>query len=195
MARRGDVQVPAASSIEDIGARLRELRRGRGYSLEALREASGLSLGLLSQLERGKANPSFTTMVQLAQALDVTLSDLVAHQDPSPVVARAERPTLGSHRGFTDTEGVSAQLLTPGGEHPFEVTSLVMDPGYSTEGRPFQHEGEEFGLILAGRHEVFLAGERHVLEEGDSITFDARVPHWYRNPGPDPVEALWVVSL
>jgi quercetin dioxygenase-like cupin family protein len=67
-------------------------------------------------------------------------------------------------------------------------------PGTSTENSPFQHEGEECGLVLQGTLEVHLGDEAFVLEEGDSIIFDSRRPHWYRNIGSTRVLSVWAVT-
>ena len=56
------------------------------------------------------------------------------------------------------------------------------------------HEGEEAGFIVKGTHEVNVDGRLHVLKAGDSISYASTRPHWYRNPGKDPVEAIWIIT-
>lgn len=67
-------------------------------------------------------------------------------------------------------------------------------PGYDMSDTPFAHPGEEFGIVLQGRHEIYLDGVRRELGPGDSITCSSTVSHWYRNPGPDLAEATWVTG-
>ena len=91
-----DESLPAAPAIgamlQDLGSRIRVLRRERNLTLERLGELSDLSVGIVSQIERGKGNPSFATLVQLAHGLDIPVGRLlhVAEQHKSPVVRRGE---------------------------------------------------------------------------------------------------------
>jgi uncharacterized cupin superfamily protein len=67
-------------------------------------------------------------------------------------------------------------------------------PGSSSAATPFQHSGEEVGVILEGQHRVWLDGVCHELSAGDTITFPSTIPHWYENAGTELVKAIWVVS-
>ena len=188
----------APVTMAALGAQLRTLRKTRDLTLEQLAARSGVSAGLLSQMERGQGNPSFNTLVQVAHALSVPVASLFrAEATGSPVVRRAERRRIDIHAG--DGSGVGAEptvteLLTPSLAGALEVLLIEVPPGYSTESTPFSHEGEEFGLILEGRHEVHLGDAAYTLEPGDSITYSSRLPHWYRNPGDEPVRSIWVIT-
>ena len=95
--------LPAAPAIgamlQDLGIRIRALRRERNLTLERLSELSDLSVGIVSQIERGKGNPSFATLAQLAHGLDIPVGRLlhVSEQNKSPVVRRGERRRLDGH--------------------------------------------------------------------------------------------------
>ncbi|GAA2434247.1 XRE family transcriptional regulator [Actinomadura vinacea] len=176
-----------------IGRLVRSLRRDRRLTLEVFAQKSGLSTGVISQLERGKGNPSFNTLVQIAHALDVPIGRLFNSVDAtSPVVRAGERRALDIHQA--DPGDATHELLTPSLNGALESVWIEAPPGYDTSGSPFIHNGEEFGIVLEGRHEVYLDGERYELGPGDSITYSSAIPHWYRNPGPDPVKALWVIT-
>lgn len=198
---------PAAAdapiTMAALGAQLRSLRKSRELTLEQLAARSGVSAGLLSQVERGQGNPSFNTLVQVAHALSVPVASLFRTEATgSPVVRRADRrridihaaDALGAGAGGAAAEPTVTELLTPSLAGALEVLIIEVPPGYSTEATPFTHEGEEFGLILEGRHEVHLADATYTLEPGDSITYSSRLPHWYRNPGDEPVRSLWVIT-
>jgi transcriptional regulator with XRE-family HTH domain len=190
----------APITMAALGAQLRSLRKTRELTLEQLASRSGVSAGLLSQMERGQGNPSFNTLVQVAHALSVPVASLFrAEASGSPVVRRAERRRIDIHAGDGSGAGATAEptvteLLTPSLAGALEVLLIEVPPGYSTEGSPFSHEGEEFGLILEGRHEVHLGDVAYTLEPGDSITYSSRIPHWYRNPGDEPVRSIWVIT-
>lgn len=86
------------------------------------------------------------------------------------------------------------ELLVPDLSRTLEFGAVESAPGSSTENSPFQHEGEECGLVLQGTLEVHLGDDVFVLEAGDSIILDSRRPHWYRNIGTERVLSVWVVT-
>jgi transcriptional regulator with XRE-family HTH domain len=183
----------AEALMATVGRQIKVLRKQRGLTLEALANRSGVSVGLISQIERGRGNPSFNTLVQTAHALDVPIGRLFhTAEETSPVVRADERRPLDIHQAGT-LEAVH-QLLTPSLDGALEAIWVEAPVGYDTTETPFAHPGEEFGIVLEGTHEVFLDGVRHRLGPGDSITYESTVPHWYRNPGPDLVRAIWVIT-
>lgn len=191
--------VPAAAGpntdvlMATVGSELRALRAARRLTVEQLARASGVSMGLISQTERGRGNPSFNTLAQLAHALQVPLGRLFqATQDVSPVVRVNARRTLDPH----PASGLDAvhELLTPGLDGALEATWIEAPVGYDSTDTPFCHAGEEFGLVLEGRHEVTLDGVRHELGPGDAITYLSTIPHSYRNIGDVTVKAIWVIT-
>jgi transcriptional regulator with XRE-family HTH domain len=185
-------------NVEDlsgkVGREIRRLRRAGGWTLEELSDRSGISTGLISQVERGLGNPSFSTMVQLAHALGVPVARLfVDFERRSPVVRRGERRRLGLDAAAA-AAGVVNELLTPGLDHSLELIWVEAPPGYSSADTPFQHAGEEAGVILEGFHRVWLDGVPYDLDPGDAITYSSMIPHWYENRGDVTVKALWVIT-
>lgn len=179
-------------TVAAVGNEIRRLRKLRGMTLEQLASRSGVSAGLLSQVERGQGNPSFNTLVQVAHALGIPVARLMAgEQISSPVVRRSERRRL--NLGGND-DLVLAELLTARLDSALEAIRIVAEPGYSTEGTPFVHDGEEFGIVLEGTHAVNVGGMHYVLEAGDSISYSSTIPHWYENPGEVTSVSLWVVT-
>jgi transcriptional regulator with XRE-family HTH domain len=181
-------------TIAELGAQLRTLRKQRDLTLAQLSQASGISTGLLSQMERGLGNPSFNTLVQVAHALGVPVASLFRSNDAgSPVVRQNERRRIDIHAGGADEPTVT-ELLTPALTGALVVLMVEVPPGYSSEERPFSHEGEEFGLILEGHHEVHVGDDIYTLGPGDAITYSSRIPHWYHNPGDEHVRSIWVIT-
>lgn len=189
----GDAEIEAVMS--GVGRQIRALRKVHGLTLEELASRSGVSIGLLSQVERGIGNPAFNSLARIAHALNTPIAALV-HTDPdhSPVVRRNERRRLDVHAGEATGGEAIHELLTASLNQRLEVIEIQAPPGYSTENDPFTHAGEEFGIVLEGRHEVNVGGQSYMLEAGDSISYASSIPHWYRNPGPDPVRAIWVIT-
>ena len=189
---------PAAGSerppltVQAVGNEIKRLRKLRGMTLEQLAFGSGVSAGLLSQVERGQGNPSFNTLVQVAHALGIPVARLmVGEQLSSPVVRRSERRRLNLG---TEDELVVMELLTSRLDSALEAIRIVAEPGYSTEETPFVHDGEEFGIVLEGSHAVNVGGAHYVMEAGDSISYSSTIPHWYKNPGDVTSVSLWVVT-
>lgn len=179
--------------MASVGLELKRLRKGRDMTLEDLSRRASVSVGLISQIERGRGNPSFNTLVQVAHALSVPIGRLFhTTDDSSPVVRAHERRALDMPAAV----GVDAlhQLLTPSLRGALEALWIEAPPGYDTSETPFMHPGEEFGLVISGTHEVSVDGVTHTLGPGDSITYASTVPHSYRNPGPEVVKAVWVIT-
>jgi transcriptional regulator with XRE-family HTH domain len=180
--------------IASLGEQLRSLRKNRGFTLEELSGRSNVSTGLISLLERGKGNPSFASLLQLAHGLDVPIGRLFHVENSSnPVVRAKERRALEWH-GNETVESARYQLLTPTLKGALEVVWLETQPGHDTSAAPLRHNGEEFGIVLSGVTDVYLDGVRHRLEAGDSITYSSSIPHWYVTVGDQPSTAIWVIT-
>lgn len=180
--------------VATVGIQIRALRKQAGLTLDDLSKRSGVSTGLLSQIERGKGNPSFATLVQIAHGLDIPIGRLFhLTEQISPVVRRDERRSLDFH-GVHGPKDARYELLTPTINGALEVLWVETRPGHDTSATPFRHNGEEFGIVLSGVKDVYLDGVRHRLEAGDSITYSSSVPHWYANPGAEPSTSIWVIT-
>src|SRR5689334_3947390 len=93
-------RAPTEALMATVGIQLRALRKMRGLTLESLGARSSVSTGLISQIERGRGNPSFNTLVQMAHALDVPIGRLFhTADDTSPLVRAKERRSLDVHGG------------------------------------------------------------------------------------------------
>jgi transcriptional regulator with XRE-family HTH domain len=178
--------------VAAVGETVRSIRRERTLTLDRLAEISGLSVGVVSQLERGIGNPSFATLVQLAHGLDVPVGRLLLHIDDneSPVVRKAERRRVDQHGLAPDR--ATYELLTPDLSGALQATWVTSQPGHDTSKTPFTHNGEEFGIVISGSLDVVVDGVRHRLEAGDSIRYSSTIPHWYVNPGDQPANCIWV---
>ncbi len=157
-----------------LGARLRELRKERGWRLEDLAERTNLSRAYLSRLESGERQPSLGALFSVAQAYGVTLSTLF---EPEPeakhgVIVRAVDSPVQRGNGL-----FYANLSK--GSWTFNLQPLRVVVPAEREGRElYQHEGEQWLYVLSGRLGLKIGKEEEVvLEPGDTAHFDAETPH------------------
>ena len=185
-----DVKEPAAS----VGARIHALRDAMGLSLRDLAERSGVSAPMLSQVERGETSPTLAVAGKIAAGLELTLSQLLRLDEGQHVVVSRAAGRRRSERGGHRFEELTPPL--PG--QRADVSLHVLEPGATTGGRsdPPMHEpgSRETTVVLAGTLVLVVDGARHELQEGDSVTFDADLPHHFENPGPGEARFLAVVA-
>ena len=176
-----------------IGREIRGLRKARGVTLAGLAEASGLSVGCLSLLERDHATPSIKALHAVSRALGVTIkwffeANDVPEEERDLVVRRARRRRLDYSAGVVD------ELLSPNLMGALELLSCRFPPGASSGDEPYTRAGEEAGVVIRGRLELWVDGRMVTLEAGDSFGFKSALPHRYRNPGPDEAEVIWAIT-
>ena len=178
-----------------LGERIRHRRRAQNMSLKDVADLSSISIGLLSQIERGLSSPSLRVLASLADALNVGLGNLFDESlSPPPpsegtiVVRAGERKKLGFWR-----TGISKELLTPQtGKSGLEIFLVVIEPGGTTGSQVYTHDGEEGGLVLEGQIAIEVESEEHKLSAGDSFRFDSMRPHSFRNLSQTPARVIWV---
>lgn len=164
-----------------LGRTLQAARKARSLTVGDLSRTARVSAGLISQLERGLGNPSFLTMSRLAEALEVPLGHFLqgAGSSRQRLVRADERKKLvlpGEHMSHLVYE-----LLTPDLGGQLEVLRTTVPAGWTNEDQPFRHRGEECVHLLVGSLQVTVDGDFYELAEGDSITYDPSVPHWWKN--------------
>ncbi len=172
-----------------IGARLRDARLRRGLTLADLAGRTALTKGFLSQVERDLTSPSVGSLVRLCDALGITAGHLL-DGSPGPVVRSAERTPIRF-----GGEGVGEFRLTPAGEERLLVLQSDVAPGGGSGDEAYGlASSAEFVHVLEGVLDVEVAGTRHRLAAGDSLTFDAPAPHRWANPSSVlPARVLWVI--
>lgn len=160
-----------------LGQRLRNLRHDRGLSLKQLSEEAGISIALLSQVERDHLDPSLDTLRKLAKALNLPLFSLFQETPETGIalVPRTRRPTLIATAG-----AVAYSRLSPGFGH-LEMLEGVLEPGAASSPELWEHNSEECAVVLKGTLEVEFADRSYMLNEGDSIYFDSKRAHRYVN--------------
>jgi transcriptional regulator with XRE-family HTH domain len=167
---------------EQLGTRVKELRRRRGLTLEELAERAGVSRAMISKVERGEKNPTLVVTAKVAEGLGVTLSELLRVEERREIVVvpREKRMVMRD----SDT-GFERQLLSPtfGGRGVEFVRNVVPHGSTSGEFPPHRRGVEEYVVVEKGRLRAAVGGEEHLLEEGDALYFEADVSHRFDNDG------------
>jgi transcriptional regulator with XRE-family HTH domain len=174
-----------------LGNAIRTHRKQENMTLLDLAKRAGFSISYLSQIERNLLTPSIDTLRRLAEELGIPAGQLMlkdARQPNSPiaVVRRSERKQLA----FPGSN-IHYELLTPDMRRRASLLWVEAPPG-SESGPLFSHEGEDGVVVLKGAIEVEVGSVWHHLEAGDSIYFNAGIPHRWRNSGDVNAEAVWL---
>lgn len=181
---------PLADESIDVGARLRMLRAGAGLSIRALAVRSGLNVNTLSLIENGKTSPSVSTLQQLARGLGVPITEFFQTVEGDKTVVHQKnghRPRAAFTHGVMEDLGAGMSRI---GAEPLIVTlEAKADSGVN----PIVHTGREFVYSLEGRVAYTVDTETYIMEPGDSLFFDAYLPHRWKNPDETPSRILMVL--
>jgi transcriptional regulator with XRE-family HTH domain len=174
----------------DVGQNLRRLRTERDLSLRALADASDLNINTLSLIENGRISPSVSTLQKLAVALGVPIAAFfeVGSERQSIIFQKLnQRPRAAFSHGTLEDLGTE---LAGRRAEPFAVT---LEPGADSGETPIVHTGLEFVYCLEGSLIYSIEAHEYKLEPGDSLMFEARLPHRWRNAGSAP--GRWLLVL
>lgn len=177
-----------AAAVKLIGRRIRTLRSERGLSLQEVGRLAGVSASLLSLVERGKAAPSIGTLVAVAAALSVPLSDLIEERRDSggsPVRRCRDQPV------FLDGRGIERRVVIEDRREGFRLIENLYLPGASTTDDAISHPGLERGLVTEGELTVTIEGVAYRMFRGDVVSIEAVRPHRIANETSTPAVALW----
>ncbi len=181
-------QSPGSSASESavdhvVGGRLRDLRRMRGLSLEVVAARANLSVGFISQIERGLSSPSLRVLATLADVFEVSIAALF---DATPLESTSEQIVRREHERAELNlwrSGISKQLLSPkGSDGRLNLFLTFLEPGASTGDELYTHDGEEAGVVLEGEMVLTVDSTTMSLRKGDSFRFASRRPHRFGNP-------------
>ncbi|BDA85707.1 transcriptional regulator [Aureimonas sp. SA4125] len=192
ISRPEDGEDPVAA----LGPLIRERRKEQGLTLAEVALRTGLSVGHLSQVERGLSTPTIRQLQQIAETMGVTIGWFfradapAAADDENRVVVRA-----GQRRKMAMSQaGIVDELLVPSLDGALELLFCTLQPGAGAGPEPYAHAGEEAGLVLAGEMELWVEDERYHLRTGDSFAFASTRPHRYRNPGSTELKLVWAIT-
>ncbi|HPC05741.1 MAG TPA: NifB/NifX family molybdenum-iron cluster-binding protein [Anaerolineaceae bacterium] len=167
-----------ASAAVLVGQKLREIRMNQGLSLRALAELSGLNVNTLSLVENGKSSPSVSALQQMAQALKVPISAFFESEpQEQKVVFTPANLRPNANFGSTRLENLGKDLAGSRVQ-PFIV---ILQPGMGSGDREIVHTGYEFVYCLDGCIRYQVEDEEFYLNPGDSLLFEAHLPHTWEN--------------
>jgi len=169
--------------IEDIrvGEKIKSIREDKAMTLEDAARRAGLSSSVLSQIENHMVSPPLGTLIKLAKVLEVPVGFFFAEEPEEPFcLVRANERKVVSR--FASTEGVSygysyESLGYAKKNRNMEPFIVTLTPAEVSQIDPNCHSGEEFIFVLEGEVEVRLGDHTDVLQPGDSIYYDANIPH------------------
>lgn len=183
-----------SSRPSSLGAIIRAERKKAGRTLQDVANEAKFSISYLSQIERNLLTPSLSTLKRIADVLNIPAGQLMftgTQNGPLSsmvaVVRRKERKQL-SFPG----SNIEYELLTPDMRRRSSLLWVTAPPGSDSGVAPFAHEGEDGVLVLKGELEVEIASVWHKLKAGDSVYFNAGLPHRWRNSGTVTAEAIWL---
>jgi quercetin dioxygenase-like cupin family protein/DNA-binding Xre family transcriptional regulator len=180
-------------TLRGLGERIKNLRGDRGLTLTALSAKSGISVAMLSHIERGKTSPSLKLLDRLRVALGVPLAsffDIAAERSVEEgVITRADKRSM-----LRFDTGLTKEMLSPLGHSDLEVLQLSVQVGGSSGPDPWRRVGEKAGVVLEGRFELQIGEQIFTLEKGDAFQFDSSQPHSFRNVAPTTTKVIWIIK-
>jgi transcriptional regulator with XRE-family HTH domain len=183
---------PPEAMTRRLGARVKHLRSARGWSLEGLANASGVSRSMLSQIEREQANPTLAVTLRIARAFGIGLSELleVPGATSAVTVIRANDHTYD----YRSDKDCRIRTLSPLNlEKDVELYEIWLQPGGALRSSPHFEGTREFLTVQRGKVRIESAADLEDLEVGDSASYRADVPHAIVNLGKADAVVLLVV--
>ncbi len=177
-----------------FGEKLRQVREHKGYTLKVVAQKAGVSESLVSQIERNHVSPAIDTLLALADVLDINLEFLFEEYRktrPVHIIRAGERTTA------IEDDILYENLSEPDSSdknNTFETYVIKIPAGAHTHRGSYGHIGREVGVILKGKGRLKYENKEYSLNEGDSVSFSAGVPHVLENTGDTTLEAIWVVT-
>jgi transcriptional regulator with XRE-family HTH domain len=175
--------------MESLGVEIQRRRKGSSLTLKDLAKMTGVTSSFLSQIEKGKALPSLPTLKKLADALETTVSILVAEEGKpkrSPVLKRMDRRIVEDPL----TDPATQVLTSPENWKMMEPMLFTFRKKSPVSSIRYRHVGDEFAIVLKGSLKIILKDDEYLLGQGDSIYFSSGIPHVFLNPIDGETEVL-----
>ncbi len=176
-----------------IGKKLKATRLKNDMTIQELAKSSGVSSNMISRIERGLTIPSVEILMKLANAFGMSINYFVEDAATGSTVVLTRKGQGQPIFFFEDKHQIislSYGLRDPG----FSVFFDTLEVGCSSGEGPMVHSGEEFALLMSGKVAFFIEDNEYLLEEGDSLSFKASLPHRWVNLHDEQSVVMWVVS-
>lgn len=181
----------------NIGTKIKLLRKDKQFTLQDLSKRSGLSKPLLSQVENGLVIPPLTTLLRISKALRVSMSHFISEEEARLTLVRKNEIKSAPRRKI---EGRDPKIheycsLVEGKKHKrMEPLYVEFSPAARAKVSTLSHHGDEFIHILEGKLEVIYDDNTIVLQAGDNLYLDGRIPHAYRSLTRKRTRAIMIVA-
>ncbi len=179
-----------------VGPILRRLRHEKGWSLQELAEKSGVSVGMISQIERDLANPSVRVLTAIRRALQAPVSAVFRDVAPTHAEDPAEPDFVrrADQRPLLELGALRKELLTSSGHHSLQMMVLHINPGGHSGNTALSYPAEKGGMVLSGELLLTVDGREARLKEGDSFVFDSALEHSFSNPTNKLTQVMWIIG-
>jgi transcriptional regulator with XRE-family HTH domain len=186
------IESPLKSIPSDIGRVLRVVRERTGRNQGEIARTAGISISMLSQIERGVVSPSIETLLNVCAGLDLDAAELFKRLSPRD-------PLKLTHRGrrlSTESKGIRYEQLAASADASFPVEMFLMEvaPGSSVGMSDRGHEGVELGYVIEGEAVVIVDNKEYAVAAGDTVSFSAHLPHRLENRGDQLFRAVWTAA-
>jgi len=162
----------------DLGQKIKYFRKENKMTIKELSTKTNLSVGFISNIERGQNSPSISNLQQICEALEVNLMEVLQDvNEQSPITRKNERKSI-----FESKKGdINIETLT-NANHALNGISITIAEDNQHSDFSWGHNYDEVGVIIEGTLEIELNNKLYTLHEGDSIYIEKFQPHKYRNP-------------
>ena len=163
----------------NIGEKISEYRKVKNLSIRDLAKMADVTPSLLSQIERGLANPSLNTLKTIGKALDVPLFNFFTTSvGAKELVVRADKR---KKMILPERENILYELLSPDLTGSIELALMKLTPNSDSSDELLEHEGEEVAFVLSGKANLYLEDKVITLDSGDSVRIPSGIRHKWDN--------------
>ena len=176
----------------DVGKKIAEFRKSKDLSMKQLSELTNVTPSMLSQIERGLANPSLNTLKSIAKALGIplfTLFTIDANTDDLVV-----RSNMRKKITFAENNDFSYELLSPNLSGAIEFVLMKLTPGSQSSDELMSHDGEEVAYVLSGTVDIHIENNVITLEKGDSIKLVPHMKHRWKNSYGEETQVVFAIT-
>lgn len=176
----------------DISKNITEYRKRKELTIKELANLTGVTPSLLSQIEKGTANPSINTLKQISNALDIPLFNFFIsdNQTEDLVVRKGNRNKIM----FAEDDSFAYELLTPNSQGMIEFMLMKIPPKESSSKELFSHKGEEVAYVMKGSVSLHLMNSIIELNCGDSVKIPPHSNHKWENMSDEDCEVIFAVT-
>ncbi len=173
-----------------VSTRLKMLRKAQGLTLRDLAEASGVSVNAISLIEREKTSPTIVTLHKLATALGIGIVNFLPEETGKKVIFLEGEQHPPTRNGKALLRSLGTGLVN----QTMEPLLITLEPDADSGSEPMMYPGHELVFCLDGQISYEISGRQYLLKQGDSLFFEASLPHRWRNEHSEPSQVLLVIQ-